>query len=52
MVFGKSWMKNMKASSKEYSYELAGNFSFLIFDKSCYLLLYYKKVMMTSISIF
>ena len=49
MVFGKSWMKNMKASSKEYSYELAGNFSFLIRVVTCYCI---KKVMMTSISIF
>ena len=36
MVIGKSWMKNMKASSKEYSYELAGNFSFLIRVVTCY----------------
>lgn len=50
MVFGKSWMMNTKASSKEYKIQIAGNISLLIraiicyFNKSYYLLLYYKKV--------
>ena len=36
MVFGKSWMKNMKVSSKGYSYEMAGNISLLIRVVTCY----------------
>ena len=36
MAFGKSWTMNTKVSLKEYSYELAGNFSFLIRVVTCY----------------
>lgn len=50
MVFGKSWMMNTKASSKEYKIQIAGNISLLIRVITCNCII--RKSRETSLSIF